>query len=204
MYIATSYDLGSETWTRSSPTCNALKRLVAYAKSSAALLNLLIRGDSDETGWQSLFRTSLENYDVVVLLHQESLPHPSRVLFPGLLHDNPVRTMTAPNDVLSLVPERILKRGIRAARNHLLIGFDPIALFVEELKPTLGDSCTIWYDTLGSDAMGLTMSNPLKPGARKPKRKKIENGHSIFESLIRDLEVRGDGLVRSIHVLENH
>ncbi|CAM6124508.1 unnamed protein product [Calypogeia fissa] len=202
IYIATAYDMGSETWTRASPTGKALKRLVAYARSSATLLNLLIRGDGDETRWQSLFRTSLDNYDLVILLHQESLPHPSRVLFPGFLHEKPVRTMETPNDVLSLVPERILKRGIQAARNHLLIGFDPITLFVDELKERVGESCTIWHDTIGSDTMGLTMSNPVKPEARKAKRKKLENGHSSLESLIRHLEECGNGFVRSIYVPE--
>lgn len=95
-----------------------LKRLVAYAGSSANLLTKLILEDQSDSyrwevsltnlsvimnllvaffwyitsywsvliGLQCLFRTPLNNYDAVILLHREKLPYPQRLLFPSELH----------------------------------------------------------------------------------------------------------------------
>jgi U3 small nucleolar RNA-associated protein 22 len=35
---------------------------------------------------QCLFRTPLNNYDAVILLHRDKLPYPQRLLFPSELH----------------------------------------------------------------------------------------------------------------------
>jgi hypothetical protein len=60
-----------------------LRRLVAYAKSSVALLSQQIEGQPDEDRWQSVFRTPLTVYDFLVLLRKEALPYPLRTLFPA-------------------------------------------------------------------------------------------------------------------------
>ncbi|KAL6222410.1 hypothetical protein ACLB2K_005802 [Fragaria x ananassa] len=87
MFLATAYDKASEAWTRFSPNSVELKRLVAYAGSSANLLTKLILEDqSDSYRWECLFRTPLNNYDAVILLHREKLPYPQRLLFPSELH----------------------------------------------------------------------------------------------------------------------
>lgn len=95
-----------------------LKRLVAYARSSANLLTRLVLQDqTDSYRWevsdslvpftspaswiisaqcfgiwivmdllfasQCLFRTPLNNYDAIILLHGDRLPYPRRLLFPS-------------------------------------------------------------------------------------------------------------------------
>uniref|UniRef100_A0A7N2KYX8 Nrap protein domain-containing protein n=1 Tax=Quercus lobata TaxID=97700 RepID=A0A7N2KYX8_QUELO len=85
MFLATAYDKASKAWTRFSP--NELKRLVAYARSSANLLNKLILQDQiDSYKWECLLRTPLNNYDAVILLHRDKLPYPQRLLFPSELN----------------------------------------------------------------------------------------------------------------------
>ncbi len=36
------------------------------------------------------------------------------------------------------VPQNVLRRGIRTAREHLLIGFNPVLEFAEELQVHIG------------------------------------------------------------------
>lgn len=103
-------------------TQKELKRLVAYARSSANLLTKLILQDQiDFYKWevslkhfsrfiglgllepldffiflcmsysgifylQCLFRTPLNNYDAIILLHMDKLPYPQRLLFPSELN----------------------------------------------------------------------------------------------------------------------
>ncbi|GFY86381.1 hypothetical protein Acr_05g0000200 [Actinidia rufa] len=66
-----------------------LKRLMAYASSSADLLAKLILHDQPNSyRWECLFRTALSNCNGVVLLHRDKLPYPQRLnqkLFPDTL-----------------------------------------------------------------------------------------------------------------------
>nr|POE75910.1 nucleolar protein 6 [Quercus suber] len=56
MFLATAYDKASEAWTRFCPNVSELKRLVAYARSSANLLNKLILQDQiDSYKWECLW-----------------------------------------------------------------------------------------------------------------------------------------------------
>ena len=82
LFVATPHDPESATWTNERPTPPELRRLVAYARSSAALLSQQIAGLSDDARWHSLFRTPLGAYDFLILLRTEALPHPHRTLFP--------------------------------------------------------------------------------------------------------------------------
>ncbi|EPS66252.1 hypothetical protein M569_08520, partial [Genlisea aurea] len=85
MYLATNYDQESEAWTSQSPTAIDLKRLGAYATSTAALLSDIVMKNQVDScyAWERLFRTPLNNYDAVVLLHRAILPNPERLLFPS-------------------------------------------------------------------------------------------------------------------------
>ncbi|KAI8015627.1 hypothetical protein LOK49_LG05G02504 [Camellia lanceoleosa] len=64
-----------------------LRRLVAYAKSGANLLaKLILQDQHDSYRWKCLFRTPLNNYNAVVLLHRDRLPYPHCLLFPSELN----------------------------------------------------------------------------------------------------------------------
>ncbi|KAG6557753.1 hypothetical protein Mapa_000520 [Marchantia paleacea] len=197
MYIATAYDLSSETWTRDSPNVKGLKRLVAYAKSSSALLSSMIMCHESSAKWQTLFRTPLDCYDAIAFLHERSLPHPSRLLFPAHVDMPYVVSKKVPDDILALIPPPVMKAGPIAARNHLLIGFDPVEEFVKELKGRLGDSCSIYYDHLASDVVGLSWT--AGSNAKRKREQKVENAVDV-DDIVRHINEAGDGLVKSIHL----
>lgn len=82
---------------------------------------------------QSIFRTPLSSYDVLLELHPECLPHPNRILFPPEGLGKSVLSKAAQKFSPWLSPS-ILKMGIRAARDHLIIGLNPVEEFVQDLK----------------------------------------------------------------------
>ncbi|CAK9267471.1 unnamed protein product [Sphagnum jensenii] len=205
MYISTPYDSVSKTWTQHSPSPAVLKRLIAYAKSSADLIVSLIKGEEDDSRWLSVFRTPLTCYDALILFHPEALPHPSRTLFQPEVHSKAVIKRAPVEGISPWVSQNVLRRGIRTAREHLLIGFNPVLEFAEELQVKYGKVCSLWYDAAGSSGiMGLTFSNSAHvTKAKSAKRKQVENGQAIIDldSFVRDVADIGEGLVKSIHIL---
>jgi hypothetical protein len=85
---------------------------------------------------QSIFRTPVSSYDVLIEFHPECLPHPNRVLFPPEGLGKSVLSKAAPKLSPWLSPS-ILKMGIRAARDHIIIGLNPVEEFVQDLKVRL-------------------------------------------------------------------
>lgn len=116
---------------------------------------------------QCLFRTPLNNYDAVVLLHQDKLSHPQRLLFPTdmrqgwlslfiylfvyvvwaahetveslLLQLSTGKHVIEGRSSAAFQPYLLLKeiQSLEAARNSLMVGFDPTRCFVEDLKVLL-------------------------------------------------------------------
>ncbi|KAL4582607.1 hypothetical protein LXL04_007163 [Taraxacum kok-saghyz] len=141
MYLATAYDKSSETWTTSSPTVSELKRLAVYAKSSSNLLaKLITQGQLDSYGWECIFRTPLNNYDAVILVHRDKLSYPERLLFPSQL-DN----------------------GKLVAQGKASKSFEPLLMS----NSAFPDKFKLWYDSLGGDAIGLTWQ---KDNSKKRRR----------------------------------
>ncbi|KAF4390253.1 hypothetical protein F8388_019908, partial [Cannabis sativa] len=136
MFVATGYDRSSEAWTRFSPNSSELKRLVAYARSSANLLTKLVLEDhSDSLRWECLFRTPLNNFDAVVLLHRDKLPHPQRLLFPSELKQGLYVARGSPSKIFHpfLLHEE-LKGSAEELRNKLLVDFDPLKCFLGDIE----------------------------------------------------------------------
>ncbi|KAH9663147.1 nucleolar protein [Citrus sinensis] len=156
LFLATAYDKASEAWTTCSPNFTELKRLVAYARSSANLLTKLILEDqTDSCRWECLFRTPLNNYDAVVLLHRDRLPYPRRLLFPSEV--NRGRHVARVNASKAfgpfLVPEE-MKGSSEEVKNKMMVDFDPLRCFVGDKE--YSKKLKLWYDSLGGDAIGLT------------------------------------------------
>nr|POF25475.1 nucleolar protein 6 [Quercus suber] len=158
MFLATAYDKASEAWTRFSPNVSELKRLVAYARSSANLLNKLILQDQiDSYKWECLLRTPLNNYDAVILLHRDNLPYPQRLLFPSELNQGKhVARGNASKVFQPFMSPGDFKGSSEELKNKLLVNFDPLRFFVGDLEKEFSNMFKVWYDSLGGDAIGIT------------------------------------------------
>uniref|UniRef100_A0A2P2LWG1 Nucleolar RNA-associated family protein n=1 Tax=Rhizophora mucronata TaxID=61149 RepID=A0A2P2LWG1_RHIMU len=194
MFLTMSYDKASEAWTRSSPNSLELKRLVAYARSSANLLTRLILQDQiDSYRWECLFRTPLNNYDAVILLHGDRLPYPQRLLFPSKLEQGRLvangkaskafRPFMLPEDLRGSSEE--LKKG-------LLVDFDPLRCYIEDLEKEF-NSLKVWYDSLGGDVIGLTWDS---------KKRGREEAEDDPIDLLKAVGEAGKGFMRSVYFLK--
>lgn len=207
MYIATPYDWESESWTSVSPDNISLKRLIAYARSSAELLTRLVGGEVLE-GWKSLFRTPLQCYDALILLHRDKLAYPSQILFNADIKQGslPVTTQEASMDFLPYLSPLVIRKGFQEARNHLLVGFDPVKYFLHDLKTDMPKVFNIWHDAFGSEVIGLTWNKEApfsKDAAQKRKRK--EPDPTIFDvrNILEEVANVGTGLVKTVHLLKS-
>ncbi|MED6181320.1 hypothetical protein PIB30_018258 [Stylosanthes scabra] len=203
MFLATVYDKASESWTGLSPSVLELKRLVAYARSSANLLTKLTF--EDEVGpyrWECLFRTPLSNYDAIILLHKDKLPYPQRLLFPSEADNGKIIARGNPSKSFQpfLLPKDLKNKPAEALKNKLLIDFDPSRFFIRDLEKEFSNTFKLWHDSLGGDVIGLTWRESCSSKKRKPEEDANE-AHNPSKVLKATGQV-GKGLVRSILFLK--
>ncbi|KAK4593427.1 hypothetical protein RGQ29_017509 [Quercus rubra] len=198
MFLATAYDKASEAWTRFSPNISELKRLVAYARSSANLLNQLILQDQiDSYKWECLLRTPLNNYDAVILLHRDRLPYPQRLLFPSELNQGKhVARGNASKVFQPFMSPVDFKGSLEELKNKLLVNFDPLRFFVGDLEKEFSNMFKVWYDSLGGDAIGITWD---RFSSKKRGREEGEDPVDVLKSVGQF----GKGFVRSVYSLKS-
>ncbi|XP_019423401.1 PREDICTED: nucleolar protein 6 isoform X2 [Lupinus angustifolius] len=203
MFLATVYDKASEAWTGLSPSAPELKRLVAYARSSADLLTKLTF--QEETGpyrWECLFRTPLNNYDAVILLNGDKLPYPQRLLFPSKVDQGKqVAIGHASKSFQPFLLPRDLKGRREELKNKLLVDFNPSRCFIRDLEKEFPTTFKVWHDFLGGDVMGLTWGESYSSKKKRKQEEVVEEGHDPCKVLKAVGEV-GKGFVRSIYFLK--
>lgn len=198
MFLATAYDKLSEAWTRSSPTSSELRRLAAYAKSSANLLaKLVLQDELDSYRWECLFRTPLNNYNAIVLLHRDRLPYPQHLLFPSEPNQgmHVVRGKPSKKFHPLLLPGD-MKGSLEDLKQKLMVNFDPLRCFVYDMEREFPNKFKVWYDSLGGDAIGLTWE---RSGSKKRGREEMGEEEDLVNVLKSVGEV-GKGFVRSIYL----
>ncbi|VVA09728.1 PREDICTED: nucleolar [Prunus dulcis] len=201
MFLATAYDKASEAWTRFSPNSMELKRLMAYAGSSANLLTKLISEDhNDSYRWECLFKTPLNNYDAVILLHGDKLPYPQRLLFSSELNQGVHVARGNASKVFHpfLLPGD-LNGNSEDLRNKLLVNFDPMRCFVGDIEKEYSNTFKLWYDSLGGDAVGITWGRySSKKRGREEEAEEVKDPTDI----LKDVGKVGKGFVRGIYLLK--
>lgn len=201
MFLATAYDKASEAWTSFSPNLLELKRLVAYARSSANLLTKLILEEQiGSYKWECLFRTPLNNYDAVILLHGDKLPYPQRLLFPSELnHGKHVARGKASKSFHPFMLPGDLKGSSKEVKNKLLVDFNPLGCFVGDLEKEFSNTIKLWYDSLGGDAIGITWE---KFPAKKRGRGEVGEEGKDPVDVLKEVGEVGKGFVRSVFLLK--
>ncbi|XLR10635.1 hypothetical protein S83_038573 [Arachis hypogaea] len=202
MFLATVYDKASESWTGLSPSVLELKRLVAYARSSANLLTkLTFQEEIGPYRWECLFRTPLNNYDAIILLHKDKLPYPQRLLFPSEADNGKLiaRGHASKSFQPFLLPKD-LKGKPAALKNKLLIDFDPSRFFVRDLEKEFSNTFKVWHDSLGGDVIGLTWVESYS--SKKRKQETDVNEARNPPKVLKAVGQVGKGFVRSICFLK--
>ncbi|KAM7520198.1 hypothetical protein LguiB_019160 [Lonicera macranthoides] len=201
MFLATAYDRASEAWTRSSPSSSELKRLAAYARSSSNLLTrLVLQNQLDSYGWECVFRTPLNNYDAVILLHRDKLPYPERLLFPSELHQGRVVAHGKPSkNFHPFILPGDMKGSLEKLKDKLMVDFDPLRFFINDLETRFPNMFKVWYDSIGGDAIGLTWE---KEGLKKRGRGNDGKGERDMVDALKGVGQVGKGFARSVYSLK--
>ncbi|XP_012491652.1 uncharacterized protein LOC105803799 isoform X2 [Gossypium raimondii] len=207
MFLATAYDKASEAWTRCSPNPLELKRLAAYARSSASLLTkLILQNQTDSRGWECLLRTPLSLYDAVILLHGDRLPYPKRLLFTseldqGIFLGGKGRHVAHGNASTCfhpfLLPSDMKGSSLEQLKTKLMVNFDPLRCFVGDVEKGFSNRLKLWYDSLGGDAIGLTWER-----SKKREREEEETDRKYPVDLLRNIGELGKGFVRDVYLLK--
>ncbi|XP_047334495.1 nucleolar protein 6 [Impatiens glandulifera] len=201
MFLATSYDKTSEAWTRLSPTTTELKRIAAYARSSASYLTKLISQDNfDSSRWECIFRTPLNNYDAVVLLHRDKLAYPQRLLFPSELNQGKHVVSGKPSK--SFHPFLLPKGNLGKLKENLLVNFDPLKYFIGDLEKEFPNTFKVWYDSIGGDAVGLMWERLDSSKKRKRGDEETDEEEKDIMDVLKNVGSIGKGFVRSVHLLK--
>ncbi|XP_057421429.1 uncharacterized protein LOC130715357 isoform X1 [Lotus japonicus] len=202
MFLATAYDKASEAWTGLSPSTLELKRLAAYARSSANLLmKLTFHKEIGPYRWECLFRTPLNNYDAIIVLHKDKLTYPQRLLFTSEVdHGTQVAKGHASKFFQPFLLPKDLKGRPEELKNKLLVDFDPSRCFIRDLEAKWSTTFQVWHDSLGGDVIGLTWGKSNSSKKRK-QDEVVEEEHNPHKVLKAVGEV-GKGFVRSIYFLK--
>ncbi|GAB4846824.1 hypothetical protein Ancab_025831 [Ancistrocladus abbreviatus] len=200
LFLATTYDRFSEAWTASSPSSVELRRLVAYASSSASLINkLILQHQNDSHGWECLFRTPLNNYDAVILLHGDRLAYPQHLLFPSEMSEGRrVAQGNASKDFHPYLVPRDMKTNLDDLKKKLMVDFDPLRCYIIDLESEFPNLFKLWYDSFGGDAIGLTWD---RSSSKKRARDDGDCNESTID-MLRAVGEAGKGFVRSVHLLK--
>ncbi|CAJ2646395.1 unnamed protein product [Trifolium pratense] len=201
MFLATFYDKASEAWTGLSPSALELKRLVAYARSSANLLTkLTFQEEIGPYRWECILRTPLNNFDAIIILHKDKLAYPQRLLFSSeVVHGTQIAKGHASKFFQPFLLPKDLKGRPEELKNKLMVDFNPSRCFIKDLEKEFSTTFQLWHDSLGGDAIGLTWrkSSPTK---KRKQEEVIEEGYDPRKVLKAVGEV-GKGFVRSVYFL---
>lgn len=201
MFLATTYDKASEAWTLPSPNSYELRKLVAYARCSANLLTKLILEDQTESRrWECLFRTPLDKYDALIVLHSNRLAFPQRLLFPSKPNQGRhVAFGNASQDFRPFLLPADIKGNPEEMKSKLMVNFDPLRCFIGDIQEGFPDAFKLWYDSLGGDAIGLTWE---RSGSKKRGRDETDVDAEDPVSMLRTLGDLGSGFVKSVYFLK--
>ncbi|KAI3902275.1 hypothetical protein MKW92_046280 [Papaver armeniacum] len=135
MFLATSYDKSSEAWTKYSPNSSD----GCLCKTGAELLTDLIvhdQTDPQKHGRSSLFRTPLNLYDAVILLHRHKLAFPQRLLSrPDTIPGEMIKAKHVAEGKASKDFDPFMLRGdLEEMKKNLMVNFDPVHCLVNNLK----------------------------------------------------------------------
>ncbi len=213
-------------WTLKKPEKLMLFRAQTLArKTIRAITGSMLGAGLDSSVLSAyVFSHSMKDYEVRIHFKKESLPYTygSDLAFCFKNTENPnvvVHRAKIPNEeakhcmaVLSGIPRPMVeKRGIKAIKKDLLIGFNPVKIFVDSLEEKYKDIAVVCTDIEGGCNIGLKIRPKLmKTAAFTPgpsccilKPCKIQDDDILaitlnFESLAQDILSMGAGLVDTI------
>ncbi|XP_043516019.1 nucleolar protein 6 isoform X3 [Frieseomelitta varia] len=189
LFISTPYDQQRSLWTKKAPSILILNRITMLAKQSLKLYEdqLFTKVLLD---FKTLFRPPITEYDCLIYLKPLMVPRRLQAV--------------DVNDEEPIVEWHPYKR--HSAQKVPIVGFDPVQLFLQELRNGYDEFALFFHDTYGGTIIGVL----FKPSALGIKEFKVSNigGRKCnnnelvlnISAMIQDFYILGKGLVEAIDV----
>ncbi|XP_060762939.1 nucleolar protein 6 [Neoarius graeffei] len=195
MFIATPNDKTVSIWTKDGPSVQILQRVVLVAAESLRVLEAQLIDPGQKQDIRVAFRPPLEAYDVLIHLRPQQVPLLSRAVDP---------------------PKTVCRHGVLNADAlssggaFPVVDFDPVKLYLSELKEAYGDLALFFCDPYG----GTVIAVLWKPKAFQPRpfKTSLMNGRRVevtedvvttvpnTEAIVQDFQIMGEGLVDKVEL----
>ncbi|XP_078495904.1 nucleolar protein 6-like [Ciona intestinalis] len=189
--IMNNKDRLASPWSTSGPSKIILRRMKDLARISLVKMEGQISGADKDINFKTILNPSLSAYDVIIRLKSQWLPRRFESEQYKPLKRNNTDCSNVCNDCLPVV------------------NFDPMQLYIDDLKASFSELAMFFYDTNGGCLVGVLW----KPTAFQPKPFNASSSSCILQqdgnvvpdvpSVIEDFKILGDGLVDSIDLISN-
>eukprot|EP01137_Pigoraptor_chileana_P005519 Opistho-2@48704 len=201
LYIVTPESPTESRWTELGPSQPVLNRAVVLARESLRVLKDLLNSATDgDVDFTHIFRTPLEDYDVVFRLHANRIPnYPENV-------DARLDAL-AGDSKKSRKGYKNLELSANGAKALPLIDFNPVNKYVYELRKQYAHIAMFFHDIHGGDVVGVVFlphaktSHKLKVSAAQDTApvKGVDGAVTDnIDEIIASMQHIGDGLVASV------
>lgn len=238
MYIVGPKTNECVLWTQSHPSRAVLHRAVVLARRACRVIQSMMVTESlngamkpssvpplsPKSLMEAVFAHEETEYDVLIHLRKDSLPRFNQVKSARSKETSKsnsvwtiVQTPEEPKDVakktravLSGIPIQVVKsRGGAHVRKELLIGFEPVEIYVDRLKQRFSSIGVVCADYCGGSKVGIKLFGDIvTPGQVRPevahvlKPKKSNKGSFLtaidLENIAEDAINLGPGLVEFV------
>ncbi|KAK9869244.1 hypothetical protein WA026_002994 [Henosepilachna vigintioctopunctata] len=187
LFILTPYDNGDSIFTKKAPSKQVLVRLKLLAAECLDVVANIVLNESLYS-IKELFIPNINGFNCV--LHLRSLINPRR-------HER-ILNVETDGKVPFSEPTK------EAEENMPVIDFDPVQMYLKELRINYGAFCVFFHDTYGGNFIGV-LWNPKELEPRNIKvsymlGRKVENDKLILdkEEIIRGFHILGKDILKSI------
>jgi U3 small nucleolar RNA-associated protein 22 len=165
MVIATPRDKEKSLWTKGSPSTLIVRRVVALAKESLDLLGKQLNDCATvDVDFKTIFRPTLDDYDVVIWLKKEFLPCIEYSVDEVAIRTHKHKSHYRHKDCLPVT------------------GFNPAITFLADLKSEYDDMAMFFHDVYGGQCITVVWRQSALEQESFKVRKYYEVGKSNYST----------------------
>ena len=200
-FIATPVDRLSSI-TRKSPSIPILNRLSVLAKESHYTLSNQLASPYSSHDIKQIFRPSLDIYDLLIVLNQNQVPRMHESVDVTMGTKIPIQCADGQNK----------RDGQKQVHVIPVIDYDPVQIYLKQLKETFGDLALFFHDPHG----GTFIAVLWKPCVEQPHEFKVSHlgarmpssveTQTVFnkEAIVEDFMIMGKGIVSTIKLISTN
>ncbi|XP_041957750.1 nucleolar protein 6 [Alosa sapidissima] len=191
MFIGTPTDRKLSMWTAEAPSVQMLQRIITVAAESLHVLEAQLTDRTQTQDVRVAFRPPLDVYDVLIHLRPKQVP----------LVESAVDPPKHP-------PPRGAHEGAVAGGVLPVVDFNPVSLYLTELREAFGDVALFFYDPYGGTVIAVLWKpkaftpHPFKTGMMGARCVEVSEDKAStvpnVEAILHDFSVLGEGLVHKV------